>query len=246
MQETREAQVWSLGWEDSLEQSLAAHSSTLAWRNLTDRGAWWATVHGVTESRNWLKQPTMHDPGEEGSLEENGYTYMHDWVPSLSTWDCQSIVNWLYSDTTWKAMRSWGIGWIANGNFCGLVPTAEHKNQYRKRAMEYPFLTAALEGTASWEPWGGRDQSQLRTPTGNSPTAGARGLSGPQIDRHSAQLVLGLGPEGRDGEQTAQSFPLGDSLEEIHCCKWLVMWEALEEINRTTQMQIRERCTYLW
>ena len=36
-------QVRSLGWENSLEEGMAAHSSILAWRNLMDRGAWWAT-----------------------------------------------------------------------------------------------------------------------------------------------------------------------------------------------------------
>ena len=31
-----------------LEQEMGTHSSILAWGNLMDRGAWWATVHGVT------------------------------------------------------------------------------------------------------------------------------------------------------------------------------------------------------
>ena len=29
---------------------MATHSSILAWRIPMDRGAWWATVHGVSES----------------------------------------------------------------------------------------------------------------------------------------------------------------------------------------------------
>ena len=29
---------------------MATHSSILAWKNLMDRGAWWAAVHGVTKS----------------------------------------------------------------------------------------------------------------------------------------------------------------------------------------------------
>ena len=29
---------------------MATHSSVLAWRIRTDRGAWWATAHRVTES----------------------------------------------------------------------------------------------------------------------------------------------------------------------------------------------------
>ena len=38
--------VWSLGWEEPLEEDMATHSSILAWRIPMDRGAWWATVHG--------------------------------------------------------------------------------------------------------------------------------------------------------------------------------------------------------
>ena len=33
-----------LGWEDPLEEEVATHSSILAWRISTDRGAWLATV----------------------------------------------------------------------------------------------------------------------------------------------------------------------------------------------------------
>ena len=32
------------------EEGMATHSSMLAWRIPMDRGAWWATVHGVAES----------------------------------------------------------------------------------------------------------------------------------------------------------------------------------------------------
>ena len=42
--------VLSLGWEEPLEEDMATHSSILAWRIPMDRGAWQATVHGVTES----------------------------------------------------------------------------------------------------------------------------------------------------------------------------------------------------
>ena len=45
----------SLGWEDLLEESMATHSSILAWRILMDRGAWWAIIHRVTKSQTRLK-----------------------------------------------------------------------------------------------------------------------------------------------------------------------------------------------
>ena len=43
--------VRSLGWEDSLEESTAIHSSILPWRIPMDRGAWQATVHEVAKSQ---------------------------------------------------------------------------------------------------------------------------------------------------------------------------------------------------
>ena len=42
--------VQSLGWEDPLEEGMATHSNILVWRIPMDRGAWRATVHGVTKS----------------------------------------------------------------------------------------------------------------------------------------------------------------------------------------------------
>ena len=56
MQETR---VWCLGWEDPLEKGMATHSSILAWRIPIDRGAWWATVHGVAKNWTWLKNSSL-------------------------------------------------------------------------------------------------------------------------------------------------------------------------------------------
>ena len=47
-----------LGWEDSLEEGKATHSSILAWRIPKDRADWQATVHGVAKCRTrqelWL------------------------------------------------------------------------------------------------------------------------------------------------------------------------------------------------
>ena len=45
-----ETWIQALGWEDPLEEGMASHFSILAWRIPMDKGAWWATVHWVTES----------------------------------------------------------------------------------------------------------------------------------------------------------------------------------------------------
>ena len=46
-QETQETWVRSLGLEDPLEEEMATHSCM-------ERGAWWATVHGVSKSQTRL------------------------------------------------------------------------------------------------------------------------------------------------------------------------------------------------
>ena len=49
----RETWIPSLDWKDTLEEEMATHSGILVWRIPMDRGAWWATVHGVTKNQDW-------------------------------------------------------------------------------------------------------------------------------------------------------------------------------------------------
>ena len=49
-----ETRVQSLGWEDPLEESMATHSSILAWRILMNRGAWQTVAHGDGKSQTRL------------------------------------------------------------------------------------------------------------------------------------------------------------------------------------------------
>ena len=47
----QESWLGLLVWEDPLEEGMATHSSSLAWRIPTDRGAWQATVQGVEKTQ---------------------------------------------------------------------------------------------------------------------------------------------------------------------------------------------------
>ena len=47
----QETWVQSLGQEDPLDESMATHSSVLAWKIPMDRGAWQATAHGAAKSQ---------------------------------------------------------------------------------------------------------------------------------------------------------------------------------------------------
>ena len=55
----QEVPVWSLGWEDLLEEGMVTHSSILAWR-IPWTEFWWATAHGVAKSQTLLKQFSTH------------------------------------------------------------------------------------------------------------------------------------------------------------------------------------------
>ena len=45
-----------LGWEDPLEEDVVTHSSILAWRIPTERGAWQATIHGATITNSVIRE----------------------------------------------------------------------------------------------------------------------------------------------------------------------------------------------
>ena len=58
----RETWVQSPGWEHTLEEDMATHSSILLWR-IPDRGYWQAAVHGVAKSQTRLSNSAQHNTG---------------------------------------------------------------------------------------------------------------------------------------------------------------------------------------
>ena len=53
----QETWVRSLGWEDPLEKGILDYPLQYSClENSKDRGAWWATVHGVTKSINNVRK----------------------------------------------------------------------------------------------------------------------------------------------------------------------------------------------
>ena len=63
-------QFSSLSQEDPLEEEMATHSSILGQEKPMDRGAWQATVHGVTKSQTGLSTDTHTEsyPGDGWKL----------------------------------------------------------------------------------------------------------------------------------------------------------------------------------
>ena len=63
IQETQEMWVWSLGWEDPLEEEMATHSSILAWRILWTEEPDGLQSMGLQRGRhNWLTNTFTFNP----------------------------------------------------------------------------------------------------------------------------------------------------------------------------------------
>ena len=81
-------QVWSLGWEDPMEEEMITHSNILAWRN------------------TW-----MEEPSELQSMRLQ--RVRHDWGTSFfaSVWDeCNCEVVWTFSDIAF--LWDWNENWL--------------------------------------------------------------------------------------------------------------------------------------
>ena len=57
----QETQFQSLGWEHPLEKGMATRQCSCL-ENPMDRGAWWATVHGVAKGRTRLSDSHAQEP----------------------------------------------------------------------------------------------------------------------------------------------------------------------------------------
>ena len=117
-----ETWVWSLGWEDSLEEGMATYSSILAWRSPMDRGAW-ATVHGSqrvghdwgtkhSTAQKWLKSKQKAfwcwSSGDTGK-----------WGHWLQPWACPSCCRFFQGSaevapTCHRAVKHWNT-WCWRG-----------------------------------------------------------------------------------------------------------------------------------
>ena len=62
MLEMEETWVWSLCWEEPLEEGMATQYKYSCLENPMDRGAWWATVHVVTKCAWFAHLYGTHDP----------------------------------------------------------------------------------------------------------------------------------------------------------------------------------------
>ena len=97
----RETWVWSLGWEDPLEEGMATHSSIFTWRIHMDRGAWQSMGLKESDKTEWLSTYT--------SLWPNFHICTWHW--KSYSFDCTVQIM-----DEGKARQNWkGITWAFGG-----------------------------------------------------------------------------------------------------------------------------------
>ena len=74
----QETWVWSLSWEDSLEEGMATHSSILGWRIAMDRGAGYSPW-GCKESDTTERLSTAHVQTHMDKYTHTDIYIVHSW-----------------------------------------------------------------------------------------------------------------------------------------------------------------------
>ena len=95
-----------------LEKQMATHSSTLGLENPRDRGAWWATVHGVAKSWTQLSTHT--------SICTNGQG-LEQWDPILQL--CEVVE---FNKSSWKEKKKLGFHMINSCSRAWMVRLESH------------------------------------------------------------------------------------------------------------------------
>ena len=137
---------WSLGQEDALEKEMATHSNILAWRR-DSWGAWWAIVHGVTQSRTRLKRLSMYIPlyyqKTWKSLNVSSVEYyffillLGNWLKGMKIFFVRIIKR--YSTCGWKSDEETGCLHTVF-SYKGLANSKEGKGNFTVRNMSHTML----------------------------------------------------------------------------------------------------------
>ena len=87
-------------WHRWPEKAMANHSSTLAWKNPMDGGAWWAAVHGVVKSRTQLSDFTFIFHFHALEKEMAAHSSVLAWrIPGSGSLECCRLWGRTESDT---------------------------------------------------------------------------------------------------------------------------------------------------
>ena len=144
----RETQVWSLGWEDSLEEAMATHSSIVAWRiPWTEEPGGLQSMGSQRTGHNWA---TMHSTASPNAVvcwgaRGSGFSVCI-WKVHISVHN-KDVLFTVLNTTSFATQVVWGPG---DRNTYLPVLSFSHNNQLaRKKGL--PF-TSSLPQEQGCEP----------------------------------------------------------------------------------------------
>ena len=113
----QETWVWSLGWEDPLEEGMETHSSIFAWRILMDRRAWWLYSPWVCKELDTIEQLSIAQHTKVWRREGSG------WCTSLRAGG-KSNGGWTGSRSLSNQSKRWHLPRLCWAVSEGRIPTA--------------------------------------------------------------------------------------------------------------------------
>ena len=140
-----------LGWEDPLEKENGNPLQYSCLDNSTDRGAWWATVHGVTKSWTWLGGLTFAFFFFAKQIRK-----VHQCGVGKSIWKMPTMRWWWCFDGYWSLFsKLWAmnIWWSFKERSSPSAPltslwTQKHKTEIMRSRI--PLNTVNLSFTLAW------------------------------------------------------------------------------------------------
>ena len=139
----QEMQVWSLGWEDSLEQEIATHSRMLAWRIP------WTEEPGRLQSKGL----------QESDTAEHGCTYCRCWEEGGSRWQSRKPPSSCHPPAIPK------LQWHMHR-------TTVSENNLETSRTDFLQLKVQRKGPRRWVGRAERQSSQNPHPRGGNPWLG--------------------------------------------------------------------------
>ena len=148
---------------------MAPHSSTLAWKNPMDGGAWWAAVHGVARSRTQLSDFTFTFPFHALEKEMATHSSVLAWrIPGTRESDGLPSLGLHRVGHDWSDFAAAAASWVPGGT-SGKEPACQCRR--RKRRGFSPWVRK-IPWRRKWQPTPvslpGESHGQRRV-AGNSP-----------------------------------------------------------------------------
>ena len=201
MQVTQEMQVWTLGWEDPLEEGIGNPLQYSCLENPMNRRAWGATVYRVAKYQTWLKWLSKHARFRktEPVYTYTRYLYIQTSFPGGSGDKSICLQCGRHGFNPWVGKIPWRSKWQPTPV---LLPGKLIRQQTHETKWQFDVCYETVRASLSRAVWAGCTALRPPGPRTVPWTLGHRCLLDTNLKTLQTIWVGCLGSGGIQGEQT--------------------------------------------